>query len=78
PSKGQKPPSEHVLQKTPNPITIPEIPGFIPKIKSLNELKAEVVTEIKTQKENVREISIELVINILSTYTENHTSPFIS
>jgi len=76
--KEEKTVSDLLPQKTSKPIPIPEISGFLPKIKSLNELKAEVVTEIKTQKENIKEISIELVNTVLSTYIENHSSPFIS
>jgi len=69
---------EKILHSISNPLLIQDIPGILPKIKSLHDLKAEVETELKSQKERVKEISIEIINDVLTAYIENHPSPFIS
>ncbi len=68
--------SEIFTGKNPGPVTT--IPVILPKIKSIQTLKEEVVTELKIQSETVMVISLEEVNEILRKYIENHSSPFIS
>lgn len=63
---------------TPKKFSKPEITGILPKIKSLQDLKSEVETELKSQKDNIKEISLEIVHEILSAYIKNHNSPFVA